>query len=277
MEPTDSYGPEGSEGGPGSEGAAGAYGPEGPGGAYGPERPGDAHGSGESPAPYGLDVTAPYELEGVDEGHRVGRAGRAERAGRAGRKRRMGLLAMAGAVVAVVAVTGLASGLFSSDSESESDRVLPDQASSAPATLAPSGSPEPPASASASESASATAEPSSSTSESAEASPSATGSASPSASTRPKPSPTTANTSGAAQDQPPAEVPVLRRGDKGPEVQELQRRLKRVLLYLDEEHGNYNPPTEDAVRNYQLTRQIKGDPSGVYGPATRRALEQETN
>jgi peptidoglycan hydrolase-like protein with peptidoglycan-binding domain len=71
-------------------------------------------------------------------------------------------------------------------------------------------------------------------------------------------------------------APVLRRGDTGPEVTELQQRLRQLNLYGDRIDGTFTRPLEDAVRNYQLARGIKEDPLGTYGPATRKNLEQET-
>ncbi|WP_227025963.1 peptidoglycan-binding domain-containing protein [Streptomyces fodineus] len=75
----------------------------------------------------------------------------------------------------------------------------------------------------------------------------------------------------------PAVAPVLQPGDDGPEVAELQLRLRQLNLYADQIDGVYTRPVEDAVRNYQLARGIWSDPLGVYGPATRRSLEAETS
>ncbi|MFI9241556.1 peptidoglycan-binding protein [Streptomyces sp. NPDC053086] len=71
-------------------------------------------------------------------------------------------------------------------------------------------------------------------------------------------------------------APVLRRGDTGPEVVELQLRLKQLNLYGDRIDGAFTRPVEDAVRNYQLARGVLRDPLGEYGPATRKSLEAET-
>ncbi|MER6027980.1 peptidoglycan-binding domain-containing protein [Streptomyces sp. NPDC001851] len=70
---------------------------------------------------------------------------------------------------------------------------------------------------------------------------------------------------------------VLHRGDSGPEVTELQRRLRQVNLYGDRISGIFTRSVEDAVRTYQLARGIQGDPLGAYGPATRKSLESETS
>ncbi|MEU6392095.1 peptidoglycan-binding protein [Streptomyces sp. NPDC046939] len=72
------------------------------------------------------------------------------------------------------------------------------------------------------------------------------------------------------------EPEVLRRGDRGPEVGELQYRLRKVNLYPAEPDGRFDDRTESAVRNYQMARGVRGDAPGTYGPATRRLLEAET-
>ncbi|WP_314172480.1 peptidoglycan-binding domain-containing protein [Streptomyces winkii] len=71
----------------------------------------------------------------------------------------------------------------------------------------------------------------------------------------------------------------LRRGDSGPEVAELQRRLKQVGA-LDEdaaEDGVYSQQVQQAVTRYQAQNNVRGDDFGEYGPNTRRALESETS
>ncbi|MFF5470279.1 peptidoglycan-binding protein [Streptomyces achromogenes] len=90
------------------------------------------------------------------------------------------------------------------------------------------------------------------------------------------PSRTPSPTATSAPPTTPATAPVLRRGDTGPEVTELQQRLHQLNLYGDRIDGTYTRPVEDAVRNYQLARGIKEDPLGEYGPATRKSLETET-
>ncbi|MFE4495422.1 peptidoglycan-binding protein, partial [Streptomyces niveus] len=69
----------------------------------------------------------------------------------------------------------------------------------------------------------------------------------------------------------------LRRGDSGAEVEELQRRLSEIWLYNDDYDGRFGERVEAAVRVYQSYKSIEGDPGGVYGPDTRRALEAETS
>lgn len=122
-----------------------------------------------------------------------------------------------------------------------------------------------------------------------EASPSASGgtaSAPPSASaTRPAPSAsagTSGGPAGAPDDDPGddgpavAPAPVLRLGDKGPAVTELQQRLDEAGFYLGEADGAYDRELQAAVARYQLVRLIPDDRSGEYGPRTRERLESET-
>ncbi|WP_143666969.1 peptidoglycan-binding domain-containing protein, partial [Streptomyces sp. rh207] len=81
---------------------------------------------------------------------------------------------------------------------------------------------------------------------------------------------------------PPAGVTggSLRPGDRGPEVAELQIRLRTVgeWLYSGPVDGSsYSDQVAYSVAVYQSYKAIQGDPTGVYGPNTRRALEAETN
>ncbi|NEB07957.1 peptidoglycan-binding protein [Streptomyces coelicoflavus] len=189
----------------------------------------------------------------------------------------------------VIGAAGYASGLFSYDTPSR-DGALPDEVrasvpdpstgeaspstdpSASPASSAPSASPSPSPSASASTSASASA--------SASPSPSAS-SASPTASRSAEP---TRSTTAPAEEAPPESEeeglapgggPTLQRGDQGPEVVELQQRLRGMDMYWGEFNGNFNRQVEDAVRQYQWYRGIYTDGVGVYGPDTRRRLESE--
>lgn len=96
----------------------------------------------------------------------------------------------------------------------------------------------------------------------------------------PSPSRTTARATGSVGPPPsrtPAAAPTLRSGDQGPEVAELQHRLRQLSLYSGPADGRYTPPVTDAVSRYQRARGIKTDPRGTYGPATRRSLESETD
>ncbi|MEV0690389.1 peptidoglycan-binding protein [Streptomyces sp. NPDC050388] len=206
------------------------------------------------------------------------------------RRRRTALLTAAGAVVAVAGAAGWASGLFAYEAPSR-DGALPDDVR---VSVPDAPSVPPSASASPSEGASPSASPSLLVSASASPSESASPSASPSVSASEdgaSASPSdTAEPSSAAPTTAPAEAPeevadeevrevtgaVLRRGDRGPEVVELQHRLRQLYLYNSELHGRFNRRLEDALRNYQWSRGISGDELGVYGPETRSRLESET-
>ncbi|MFJ3716347.1 peptidoglycan-binding protein [Streptomyces sp. NPDC090057] len=187
-----------------------------------------------------------------------GPAGSADRT----RRRRIALLCVAGAGV-VAAAVGLAGGLFSYQ-EPTRDRSapqvresVPEEAPTSPGSAFSSG----PASPSAARLPAPT--------------PSAPGTATPSASrgaSRPAPS----GTASASNPGPTATALVLRRGDQGLEVIDLQTRLSALNLYPDHIDGVYTRPVEDAVRTYQLARGISGDTLGVYGTATRAKLESET-
>lgn len=198
------------------------------------------------------------------------------------RRRPFGALAVGAAVAAVVGTAAFAGGLFGGDDST--DEALPEATTSVPDT-----EDEPAASVAPS--------PSASTAPPRTQSPSATPSASPSVSASPtksrKPSPTaTASTSASPKastspapdgDAPSAAPPAgltggsLRPGDRGPEVAGLQNRLKEVWLYAGPYDGNYNDQVRSAVAVYQSYKAIQGDPTGVYGPNTRRALEAETD
>lgn len=200
-----------------------------------------------------------------------------------GGRRRTVLIASAGAAVAVLAAAGFVSGVFSYETPTR-DRAAPEEVRAAvpdTSTSAPSRSPS--ASRSASPSASASSA-SPSPSESASASPSATESSaspSPSRTTEPSPSASATQITGSLAPDNGAEggsgeVTVLRRGDRGPEVTELQLRLRQLYLYNDDVNGVFNNRVEDALRNYQWSRGIRGDELGEYGQATRTSLESET-
>ncbi|MEU2566666.1 peptidoglycan-binding domain-containing protein [Streptomyces althioticus] len=211
-------------------------------------------------------------------------APRSEAAAPRNRRRRGALIAASGAVVAVLGAAGWASGLFSYETPSRDTAApddvrasVPDVSSEAPSAEPSSGAPSasPDASASTSES------PSASASASESPSPSASSSA-PSASATAEPS-VTPSAGGASSapavapepEEPVDTVPVLRRGDRGPEVVELQQRLRMVWLYQGDADGRYSHRVEEAVRHYQWSRGIREE-LGVYGPQTRSRLESET-
>ncbi|WP_079141932.1 peptidoglycan-binding protein [Streptomyces sp. LUP30] len=120
--------------------------------------------------------------------------------------------------------------------------------------------------------------PTPSPSRSAGASASAPASATPARSAGPSPTPSAGATGSAPAEPVPTQSapPVLRLGDTGPEVAELQTRLGRAGYYDGQADGAYSRQVEAAVRTYQLTRAIVKDESGVYGAATRASLEAET-
>ncbi len=70
----------------------------------------------------------------------------------------------------------------------------------------------------------------------------------------------------------------LRQGDRGPDVTELQERLRRVPNVYDGSgtHGSYDAALTEAVARFQLWYGIRGDETGVYGDDTRAALESRT-
>ncbi|MEV0919157.1 peptidoglycan-binding domain-containing protein [Streptomyces sp. NPDC049967] len=204
-------------------------------------------------------------------------------------------LAVGAAVAAVVGTAAFVGGLFNGDGNGDTDLdpVLPSTVTSLPEeSAAPSASTT--ASASASPSRSASASPSASIGASASAS--ASGSGSPSASASASASASTGASAPAAASSPasagdaadnggsePAAPPALsaeggtlRRGDHGPEVAELQRRLQEIGLFMSTADADYTDRVEDAVHRYQRYMYIQGDDDGVYGPNTRRALEAIT-
>lgn len=78
-----------------------------------------------------------------------------------------------------------------------------------------------------------------------------------------------------SQEPTQPEDETLRQGDVGPEVAELQRRLKQAGV-LDEdapEDGVYSRQVRQAVAKYQARNGVRGDETGEYGPNTRRSLE----
>ncbi|MES4887563.1 peptidoglycan-binding protein [Streptomyces sp. NPDC096012] len=191
--------------------------------------------------------------------------------------RRAVLLSTAGAGAAVVAVAGFAGGLFSYHAPArdraavEVRQSVPDATSPGPASPTAPEPPAAPRSPGRSPSTPAAPSPSpspSSSSPSPSASHSAAGSPSPARPSAP---------SSAAPITSPAPAPVLRRGDSGPEVRELQLRLRQLNLYGGPVDSVFSRSVEDGVRVYQLARGVRGDEPGVYGPATRASLEAETS
>ncbi|MFG1669814.1 peptidoglycan-binding protein [Streptomyces sp. Y7] len=197
------------------------------------------------------------------------------------RHRRTILLGAGGALVAVMTAAGLASGMFSYDAPSRKTALPQDVRASVPApTSSASGT-----SLARTETASRPAVPATSASptDSPTASPSptrSTASPTPTPSTEPTKSPSPTETAAGSEQESPAELQpapqVLSRGDRGPEVTELELRLTQLGLYTRQARGNYNEGVEDAVARYQWARGIQPDDYGVYDLETRERLESET-
>ena len=83
-----------------------------------------------------------------------------------------------------------------------------------------------------------------------------------------RPAPTTTSTTAPTDPAPPSSS--LRRGDSGPEVAELQRRLRSLGYWLGSADGSYGSTTEQAVTAFQKVEGLSVD--GVAGAATRAAL-----
>ncbi|MFF0193366.1 peptidoglycan-binding protein [Streptomyces anulatus] len=205
------------------------------------------------------------------------------------RRRPFGALAVGAAVAAVVGTAAFAGGLFGGDDST--DEALPEATTSAPDTEdepavsvapSPSASTAPPRKRSPSATPSASPSASASPTKSREPSPTATTAASASPTASASPAPDGGAPPAAPSAAPPAGVTggSLRPGDRGPEVAELQIRLRTVgeWLYSGPVDGSsYSDQVAYSVAVYQSYKAIQGDPAGVYGPNTRRALEAETN
>jgi putative chitinase len=74
---------------------------------------------------------------------------------------------------------------------------------------------------------------------------------------------------GVARDTSNADHPVLRRGSRGPEVADLQARLRAAGLPVGVD-GDFGPATELAVMRFQSDKRLAAD--GIVGPATWAAL-----
>ncbi|WP_030384457.1 peptidoglycan-binding domain-containing protein [Streptomyces sp. NRRL S-241] len=71
----------------------------------------------------------------------------------------------------------------------------------------------------------------------------------------------------------PASPGTLRMGDSGPEVRALQELLHGQGFTYVSVTGVFDNQTKRGVSQLQRDRSIKGDPNGVYGPATRAAMQ----
>ena len=189
--------------------------------------------------------------------------------GEGGRRPRRGVWLAGAAVGAAVLVTGgLVGGLLSYRSPSRDGSVPEDVRAGLPADASRDGTPSAaPSPATSSPRPSVTATPSPSASPAATASPGS-------------PAPTVSSSATATAAPAPSgsadQNPVLRLGDTGPQVTELQLRLHQIGFYDGDADGDYDGDVESAVRSYQFTRVILADESGVYGHATRASLESET-
>ncbi|MFC5218695.1 peptidoglycan-binding domain-containing protein [Streptomyces coerulescens] len=191
------------------------------------------------------------------------------------RRNRTLLITGAGATLAVLLTGAFLGGLFTYESPSRDGAVSDDVRAPVPdATTEDGTSPE----------GQSTAVPSASPSRGSTPSPSTTpsdDSATPSAtSSTPTTAPAGTDTTTSAAPEPSdaeGQPPVLRRGDTGPEVVELQLRLRQTGLYSADADGDFDRQVESAVRTYQLARVILDDESGVYGGPTRTSLESETS
>ena len=66
-------------------------------------------------------------------------------------------------------------------------------------------------------------------------------------------------------------MPVLRQGSSGPDVTNLQQKLKDLGFDPNGVDGNFGPGTRDAVIAFQQSKGLQAD--GIAGPATLAALE----
>lgn len=84
--------------------------------------------------------------------------------------------------------------------------------------------------------------------------------------------------SGTRPPTTPAGPAVLRKGDQGAGVSEMQHRLHNAGFYHGYRYSLFDQDTFDALRRFQLwsavAPEVTSDPAGVYGHATRKALER---
>ncbi|MFF4056426.1 peptidoglycan-binding protein [Streptomyces sp. NPDC001668] len=192
----------------------------------------------------------------------------------AGRGRRTVVVAGAGAAVAVLVTGGFVGGLFSYDGPARDGSVAGGVRAAVPEAAPSSSGPSVTASSPTATPTQSSVPPSSSPSAESSASVSPTGTTTPSgppssaaATATVVPRPTVSN----------GQPPVLGLGDQGPEVVELQLRLRQVGLYDEEADGDFDEQVQSAVRTYQVSRFVLQDDAGVYGKATRASLESETS
>ncbi|WP_344629513.1 peptidoglycan-binding domain-containing protein [Streptomyces glaucosporus] len=214
------------------------------------------------------------------------------------RRARRGLLvAVGGTALAAVGSAALIAGVFAQGDDPFDEARFEDRGG-APTLLLPtadtgeSARPGPGATASPSSSAPASASASASPSRSGSPSPSASaGSPSASSSGKADPRPSSSGLPGqdgrdgrdgwggrgdGDREDGGGRSSVLREGDTGPEVVELQYRLAARGVYRGEPDGRYDDGVREAVATFQVWHGVHGDPEGVYGPNTRRELERAT-
>ncbi|MEV7737064.1 peptidoglycan-binding domain-containing protein [Streptomyces sp. NPDC088921] len=190
------------------------------------------------------------------------------------RRRRTVVVAGAGAAAAVLVTGGFVGGFFTYDGPSRDGSVAGGVRAGVPESRPSSSVPSVTASSPTATSAQSSQPPSSSPSADAGDSASPTGTATPTG------APSSAAATATVAPGPTvssSRPPVLRLGDQGPEVVELQLRLQQVGVYDGESDGDFDQQVQSAVRTYQVTRFVLQDESGVYGKATRAALESETS
>ncbi|MBB5933221.1 peptidoglycan-binding domain-containing protein [Streptomyces zagrosensis] len=276
------------------------------------EPPPAATGSGPGPDSAGPDGEAHKDGTGGTDG--AGGAGDETPDGRPGgraarpvshrRRRPVAIVLVAAAIVAVLGTLAFGTGLLGGDGgdDDRGERALPDAHLASPSEALPtwdgkmtsSATPPPSGTATTSPSASPSATRSGSQRPSPKASATPDGrSGAPHASdastappaTRPSPTESTGEVgdppqppnSPSADPPKPSGPPVLREGDSGPEVAELQDRLRQTWTYGGAADGAYDAGVTDAVHDYQSRHDLAGDPEGVYGPRTRAYLEARTD
>ncbi|MFD7624966.1 peptidoglycan-binding protein [Streptomyces sp. NPDC059851] len=104
--------------------------------------------------------------------------------------------------------------------------------------------------------------------------PSGQGATTPSTSPGPSASPSDKPSASPSASGPTLPGPggTLRMGDRGPEVTALQQRLYEQGFTYVNVSGVYDGQTKRGVAQLQRDRDVQGDPTGVYGPATRASL-----
>src|SRR6266581_1978281 len=65
-------------------------------------------------------------------------------------------------------------------------------------------------------------------------------------------------------------MPILKQGSSGPDVTDLQQKLKDLGFDPNGVDGNFGPGTRDAVIAFQQSKGLQAD--GIAGPATLAAL-----